>query len=265
MPTPPRKPQACPTCGVIFTAKRREQFYCSRQCIKPPGKNLLVCPCGTTTGSYSKKYCCDEHREQWGRKKAPLETVNHVCQQCHQTFTRPWNYPGKKMFCSVDCSNKQHSRKRAQHWRFGNLTLNGSYELRFIACLERLSIAWEPWPDDKCLWYFVNDDRHTYTPDFKVNGMAIEVKGIDYPGSFQPVARDAWNSCPLIVVDEKRLGQLEHIFSQSTFIGTLSDMKPILKQAEQPENVDTVEAVLDGVNNGDQVSNPTVVAGTVAE
>jgi hypothetical protein len=134
-------------------------------------------------------------------------------------FERPHFYPNKKMFCSISCSNQQHSRKRAQHYRFGGVTLNGSYELRFVACLERLAIEWKPWPDDRP---FIRDG-HEYRPDFLVAGHAVEVKGWDRPNSSQPEMRVAWDFPePLIVVDRELLERLERILSQETWITALT-------------------------------------------
>lgn len=149
--------------------------------------------------------------------------VEHVCQQCGETFERPWNYPGKMMFCSVPCSTKQHSRKRARHYQFGDLNLNSSFELRFVACLERLRINWEPWPDSDPQVYEVDGRRHTYTPDFRLPGLAVEVKGWDHPDSTQPIGREAWDKpeC-LVVVDHSLLNRLEHTFRADEFLAQLA-------------------------------------------
>lgn len=149
--------------------------------------------------------------------------VEHVCQQCGETFERPWNYPSKTMFCSLKCSNLQHSRKRQQHFRFGDLTLNSGFELRFVACLERLRIEWEPWPNSDPQAYEVDGRRHTYTPDFRLPGLAVEVKGWDHPDSTQPIGREAWDKpeC-LVVVDHSLLNRLEHTFRADEFLAQLA-------------------------------------------
>lgn len=216
----PRPEKDCPTCDKHFVCVRPEQVYCSKKCIRGKGRAHLVCPCGVNTGSYQKKYCCDEHRERWGKKKAPVRMVTHICQNCDKPFERPWNYPNKKMFCSIKCSNQQHSRYRARHYEFGQFHLTSSYELRFVACLERLDIPWKPWPDDRPFEY----GGHEYRPDFLVDGMAVETKGWDHPNSTQPEIRAAWNmSEPLVMVDREMLGRLEHIFGQNKFLDALRE------------------------------------------
>lgn len=220
-----RPEKDCPTCGEHFACVRPEQVYCSKKCIRGKGRAHLVCPCGINTGSYQKKYCCDEHREKWGKKKAPTRMVTHTCQNCGEDFERPYWYPNKKMFCSIKCSNQQHSRYRAQHYKFGQLHLASSYELRFAACLERLHIQWSPWPDDRP---FVHDG-HEYRPDFLVDGLAIETKGWDHPDSPQPALRAAWNMPePLVLVSRTLLNECEHIFNPQRFLGVLhTDAAPL--------------------------------------
>lgn len=209
MPNVKKRPEGdCPTCGSHFVKKRPDQVFCQKSCVRHGGRQWPICPCGTQTDSYMKKYCCTEHRVKWGGKKPPVRMVSHVCQNpaCGRTFERPHFYPNKKMFCSIKCSNACHSRKRAQHYRFGEVNLNSGYELRFIACMLRFETEWEPWPDDRPF----ERDGHEYRPDFLVNGHAIEVKGWDHPDSPQPAMRAAWDLPePLVVIDLAKLKLLE--------------------------------------------------------
>lgn len=185
-------------------------------------RELATCPCGQPAENIRSKYCCVEHRKKWGRKPA-VKMVEHVCQTCGDTFERPHFYPTKGMFCSIECSNRQHSRKRARHYQFGDLNLNSSFELRFVACLERLKVKWSPWPDDRPFVYSVNGVEHTYTPDFLVGGLAVETKGWDHPDSTQPVGRHAWDFPePLCLVNRERLNECEHIFNQRTLVDYLT-------------------------------------------
>ena len=182
-------------------------------------RELVTCPCGKPAATLKSKYCSEDCRKEWGKKKAPTRMVTHTCQCCGEDFERPYWYPNKKMFCSIKCSNEQHSRKRARHYQFGDLNLNSTYELRFVACLERLQIAWEPWPDDRFFPY----EGHEYRPDFLVAGMAIETKGWDHPDSMQPAARTAWDLPePLVVVKRDNLDRLERIFNREQFLTSLS-------------------------------------------
>ena len=223
----PRPERRCanPNCDNVFAAHNAQQKYCSRECIQGKGRNHLVCPCGTSTGSYQKKYCCPDHHDKYKRVKAPVKIISYVCQnpKCGKDFERPHFYPNKKMFCSTACSNQEHSRKRQQHFKFGGVNLNSGFELRFVACMERLKIDWSPWPDDRPFDYEVDGKPHTYTPDFLVEGKAIEVKGWDHPNSYQPLAREIWDETePLVLVNRERLNELEHIFNPRTALDYLS-------------------------------------------
>ena len=78
----PQRECANPDCDKVFAAWNAKQKYCSRDCIQSKGRAHNVCPCGVNTGSYQKKYCCPEHREKWGKKKAPTRMVTHTCLAC---------------------------------------------------------------------------------------------------------------------------------------------------------------------------------------
>lgn len=204
---------ARPGCDKLMTNyARQEQQFCSVSCrnkftASQREVNYPECKvCGISTGSYNRIYC-DEHRpSRPGRKPMPRKTA--ICQnpECGEEFSRPGTWPGQMMFCSLQCSNAQHSRKRAQHYRFGEVNLNSSYELRFIACMARFGVKWEPWPNDRP---FVHDG-HEYRPDFLVNGCAVEVKGWEPEDHPQRAMRAAWNLPePLVVIDEAKLKSLE--------------------------------------------------------
>jgi hypothetical protein len=149
--------------------------------------------------------------------------VTHVCQNpaCGKDFERPYTYPGKTMFCSIKCSNAQHSSKRQRHYQFGDLNLNSAFELRFVACLERLKIGWSPWPDDELIVYTTPDGiEHEYRPDFRVGNLIIEIKGwAENPDSNQ---RFAWEDTDVVLIDRDKLNSLEHIFNRRKFLEALS-------------------------------------------
>jgi hypothetical protein len=221
-----RASSTCEQCGKEFTHfKRQDQRTCSPAC-----RNKLTAAqreinypecreCGVSTGSYNRIYC-DEHRpNRPGRKPMPRKVA--ICQQCNEEFSRPGTWPGQMMFCSLRCSNEQHSRKRAQHYRHGEVNLNGSYELRFTACLARLMVDWAPWPDDRP---FIHDG-HGYRPDFLVNGLAIEVKGGEPANHPQRAMRAAWDLPErLVLVDREQLGSLERIFNRNEFLVALDEI-----------------------------------------
>lgn len=218
---------ARPGCEVVMTNYgRQEQQFCSVDCRNKYTAtqrtiNFPQCKvCGVSTESYNRIYC-EEHRPKAGRPASPRKTATCQNPRCGEEFSRPGTWPGQMMFCSLKCSNEQHSRKRAQHYKHGEVNVNGSYELRFLACLARLNIPWEPFPDDQP---FVHDG-HTYTPDFVVEGMVIEVKGGERPGHPQIAMRAAWDRPePLVLVDREKLGQLERIFNREQFLASLTEL-----------------------------------------
>lgn len=204
---------ACVVCGE--PTQHTQRTTCPEHRRGYSRQELATCPCGQPAANFKSKYCSDPCRKKWG-VKPPTRMVTHSCQACGKDFERPHYYPGKKMFCSLACSNTQHSRKRARHYQFGDLNLNSSFELRFVACLERLQIEWEPWPDDDPQVYEHEDTGpHTYTPDFRLPGLAIETKGWDHPDSIQPLGRAAWDKPEtLVIVDRGMLNELEHEFNR---------------------------------------------------
>ena len=219
IPNVRKRPEAdCPTCGKRFSKTHPKQRFCSRPCIRSKGRAHNVCPCGVNTGSYQKKYCSPEHRALYGKKKAPTRMVTKVCQECGEEFERPHHYPGKMMFCSIGCSNRQNSRYRQQHFKFGNVHLASGFELRFLACLLRHDVDWSPWPDDDPFLY----EGHEYRPDFRVGHLAIEVKGYEDEDHPQRRARELWDRDEILfVVDKGKLSELERCSSRSEFLGCL--------------------------------------------
>ena len=201
--------RTCTQCGKVFSNYHRQsQNTCSVKCAaqaRSKGRNYPPCEvCGEPTGSYYRAFCDEHLGTRKGRR--PMERKVAICKACGEEFSRPGTWPGQMMFCSLKCSNQQHSRKRARHYQFGDLNLNSSYELRFIACMERFGVQWSPWPDD-CP--FVHNG-HEYRPDFLVNGNAIEVKGWEPPDHPQRAMRAAWNRPErLVLIDEPILKLLE--------------------------------------------------------
>ena len=136
-----------------------------------------------------------------------------LCQNCGREFVRPTFSSSKMMFCSLTCSNSKPSYIRIKRYNFGDLELEGSYELRFIACCERFKIDWKMWDkQDFFTWIDSNGRTHEYRPDFviQLNGQSvvIEVKG--YTESYQQEAHKQWSrSEELLIVDQHVLEHFE--------------------------------------------------------
>ena len=171
-----RPSKVCPTCGEEFTCARPSQQFCSRKCIQGKGRAHNICPCGVNTGSYSRKYCSPEHRELYGKKKAPVEMVTKVCIGCGEEFERPHFYPSKMKYCSNKCSHSQQKKVRDKFIADlpeGAVVFHSMWEVRFVATCERYGIPWRSYdgPD-------IETSEGIYRPDFIINDSdVIEVKG----------------------------------------------------------------------------------------
>ena len=194
-----RPEKGCPTCGDHFVCVRPEQKYCSRKCIPAPGRKHNVCPCGVNTGSYQKKYCCDEHREQWGSKKAPARMVTHTCLGCGEDFERPHYYPGKKKYCSNKCAHREVKSVRDKFILDLNdkaIVFHSMWEVRFVAACERFDIPWRRYdgPD-------IQTPVGVYRPDFIVNDdTVVEVKGWLRSGNAEKISNTT-----VLVIDKEAL------------------------------------------------------------
>lgn len=222
-----RVASTCSVCGKGFDHyARQDRNTCSIKCAaiaRSGGKNYPECRvCGVSTGSYNRIYCSEHRPSRPGRKPLPRKTA--ICKTCAQEFSRPGTWAGKMLYCSLECSKQEPSYRRIKRYSFGNLNAEGGYELRFLACLQRLNIDWEPWPDADPVRYTTADGKErTYTPDFLVEGMAIEVKGLDDPNGNQFFARANWTRDePLVLVDREKLAQLERIFNRETWMSELT-------------------------------------------
>ena len=210
----PRPEKDCPTCGEHFVCIRPEQKYCSRKCIPAPGRKHLVCPCGVNTGSYQKKYCSDEHREQWGRKKAPVVMVTHTCLGCGEDFERPHYYPGKKKYCSNRCAHKEQkmTTEVAALCENGKTVIfRSEWEIRFYAACLRFNYNIRSYdgPD-------IQTSQGVYRPDFIIhNGhdrdpeIVVDVKGYLRPESKTKMIEAALQGVNLLVVDGVKLRRFE--------------------------------------------------------
>jgi hypothetical protein len=224
-----RVASTCTVCGKQFDHyARQDRNTCSVKCAaiaRSSGVHYPECKvCGVSTGSYNRIYC-NEHRPAKPGIK-PLPRKHATCQTCGEEFSRPGSWQGKMMYCSLDCSKQDPSYRRIKRYSFGNLNAEGGYELRFLACLQRLKIDWEAWPDDEPVFYATPDDKQrSYTPDFRVDGMAVEVKGwIENPDSTQHYAHEQWDRAePLILVGRESLAELERIFNRDQFLQILHE------------------------------------------
>lgn len=172
----PRPVKVCPTCEEEFLAARPEQKFCSRKCIQGKGQAHNICPCGTSTGCYSRKYCSPEHRALYSKKKAPARMVTKVCLGCGEEFERPHYYPGKMKYCSNKCSHSQRKKVRDKFIADlpeGAIIFHSGWEIRFWAACLRFDIPIRSYdgPD-------METSEGIYRPDFIINDSdVIEVKG----------------------------------------------------------------------------------------
>lgn len=109
--------RVCASCGKTYTAHRKDQKCCSRTCTgayrraQTPKKYKACAHCGElfeipNGGGKSRKaaamFCsrdCVRDGHGW---RAPVE---HICDQCGETFTAPVKDEAKHRFCSTTCAD----------------------------------------------------------------------------------------------------------------------------------------------------------------
>ena len=212
MPNINKRPEKdCPTCGKRFLCVRPSQKYCSRDCIQGKGRTHLVCPCGTVTGSYIKKYCCPEHHEKYKKRKPPPRMDQHICVGCGEGFERPHFYPGKKKYCSNKCSHKQVKSVRDKFISDlpeGAVVFHSGWEIRFWSVCLRFDIPIRSYdgPD-------IQTSAGVYRPDFIIDTLVgeriVEVKGLIRPESDVKMQESKDSGHKLWVIDEDTLLALE--------------------------------------------------------
>lgn len=208
-----RAEKDCPTCGEHFACVRPEQVYCSRKCIQSKGRAHLVCPCGVNTGSYQKKYCCDDHRKKWQKHKKPTLMITHTCLGCGETFERRYNYPGKLKYCSNKCSHSQQKKVRDKFIADlpeGAVVFHSGWEIRFWSVCLRLDIPIRSYdgPD-------IQTSQGVYRPDFIIgqDDLIVEIKGWeDRPGTPEKLAESG-----VLVIGKSHLEVFEGCSYPDTF------------------------------------------------
>lgn len=206
-----RPEKDCPTCGSHFVCIRPEQIFCSRECVRGKGRTHLICPCGASTGSYQKKYCCPEHHEKWRKHKTPTRMVTHTCLGCGEPFERPYTYPGKLKYCSNKCSHGQVKKVRDKFIADlpeGAVVFHSGWEIRFWATCLRFSIPIRSYdgPD-------IQTSQGVYRPDFIIEvddrDIIIDVKGYLRKESEQKITDAIQQGTLVWTVDQKLLESLE--------------------------------------------------------
>lgn len=213
-----RPEKDCETCGKHFVCVRPKQRFCSKKCIRT-GRSHLICPCGINTGSYQKKYCCPEHREKWGKKKAPTRMVTHTCLACGKDFERPYWYPNKNRYCSNRCSHAQQKKVRDKYVLSLNehaVVFHSGWEVRFWAACERFSVPIRSYdgPD-------IETSLGNYRPDFVITlpsgEQIVDVKGWYRPESFVKITEANERGYDVMLVPKITLLQMESEGIQAGF------------------------------------------------
>lgn len=223
----------CEGCDTVFAVPStyKAKRYCSRACSnratvdrraashKALGKyQPPICPCGqlvappdsqTHVYASQKKYCSPECRStyQGKRQRDPEKWVTKVCRTCTKEFEFRVNSKNAGYFCSNECAAKHTKVKKYYVLRDSDVVLDSSWEGLFYCLLVFLkipvaridrstAIEWQP--------------GHWYAPDFQVDQIAVEVKGLE--DDEDPDKWIAWRNQvgPLVIVDRFLLDLLRH-------------------------------------------------------
>lgn len=205
--------RACPICQKEFVQPLRRgtlRKACSKACSQKlrtqsirRGRNFTKCAfCGEDTGSYQRRYC-PEHTGRTRKKGSAL--VEHTCLGCGESFYRNKSYPGKKRYCSNECSHRERRKVRDKYvLTLGDecLIIRSGYELRFIAVCMRFGLEWKTY-DGPDIGEF---EDGVYRPDFIVNGHVVEVKGRVTDRAHERIAAAAF---PVLLITQADLLMLE--------------------------------------------------------
>lgn len=141
----------CKSCGHELIALRRNKMYCDM-------------------------HCATEGRANGVKREVPPDKTA-ICLGCGKEFSRPWNFPGKMMYCSTYCANNNmRTREFVADMGEKVYLLDGGFELRFAACCERFGVPWRRYDGEKII-----TEAGVYIPDFIINlnseEYVVEVKG----------------------------------------------------------------------------------------
>ncbi|WNO26979.1 Holliday junction resolvase [Mycobacterium phage SrishMeg2525] len=165
-----------------------------------------VCPCGASTGSFTRLYCSDEHRALYGKKKAPTLMVEHICLGCGEKFERAHHYPGKKKYCSNRCAHREQKMTTEVAALVSNdrtLIFRSTWEMRFYCACLRFDIPIRSYdgPD-------IETSQGVYRPDFII-GKPGEERVVDVKGWLRPESEVKCREAGVHLVTKQELLRLE--------------------------------------------------------
>jgi len=97
--------KTCPQCKKIFVPKRKEQAFCSRDCVHQARRTIrpLCLVCGQMVSKGRSLYCSTDCRkkDKW---------ITRRCRICFTQYNTYRNRPN--LYCSKECSNKAQSLRQ---------------------------------------------------------------------------------------------------------------------------------------------------------
>ena len=176
----------CERCGKIMTEKFGSGRFCSRACANTRnhseevktkiGNSIKDLPTSFSNKSFSNPICRRAHE----KAVANYELNPKHCMICGCVL--PYEIRDRKT-CSLQCAKvTQGGTRVGQHYRYKYGYYNGircdsSYELAFLVYCIHHDIPIKR--NTEYFQYFVDNELHTYSPDFKINNVYIEIKGYD--------------------------------------------------------------------------------------
>jgi hypothetical protein len=184
------------------------------------------CPCGKKTGVKGQKYCCWDHRVEYGsfRPKNPENWVTFNCLNCGKEVTRPWNYGGNSVqkYCSNECSAK-HNRTKQHIVVEDAMVLDSPYEALFYGLMRMWKIPCER--ADRSQAVSVNGSGW-YCPDFYLpeQDLWTEIKGFEEEDHRLRYARWRASGRMLAVLRREQLDALRVMAQGTQAIAYLEDL-----------------------------------------
>lgn len=171
----------CKYCNSDLPYRKENLIFCNRSCsTKYNNKNRTVV---FTKEGKEKQRLAGAMNVNNFKKRTPAKIYNVICQICSNSFET--NAQGRTYkTCSIECRGKLRSKHSARE----NNTYGKSGYYQGIYCASSWELAFLIYHKDlgksiiRCpltFTYYIDNIAHTYFPDFIMDNIIYEIKGLD--------------------------------------------------------------------------------------